>query len=69
MGCEKVKVEILIFAISILSMPYFLFELFSDISNQAGVVSIISSIFMLLLLIFSASLIISHWKEKKEMTK
>ena len=63
------KVEVLIFVISILLMPYFLFEFFSDISNQTGMISLISSIFMLLLLIFSASLIVSHWKEKKETTK
>ena len=60
------KVEVPIFVISILLMPCFLFELFNDISNQAGIVSLISSIFMLILLILSASLIVSHWKEKKE---
>ncbi|MFC0523003.1 hypothetical protein ACFFGV_05270 [Pontibacillus salicampi] len=60
------KVEVLIFAISILLMPYFLFELISEISEQAGVISLISPIVMLVLLIFSASLIVSHWKEKKE---
>ncbi|PFG14500.1 hypothetical protein ATG70_2732 [Bacillus sp. es.036] len=63
------KVEVLIFVISILLMPYFLFEFFNDISNQAGIISLISSIFMLLLLIFSSSLIVSHWKEKKETIK
>ena len=57
------KVEVLIFVISILLMPYFLFELFSDISNQAGIIPLISPIFMLLLLFFSTSLIVNHWKE------
>ncbi|MDO6656960.1 hypothetical protein [Anaerobacillus sp. 1_MG-2023] len=60
------KVEVLIFVISVSLMAYFLFELFSGISNQAGIKSLISSIFMLLLLVSSASLIVSHWKEKKE---
>ncbi|PFG13488.1 hypothetical protein ATG70_1692 [Bacillus sp. es.036] len=68
-GVRKVKVEVLIFVISILLIPCFLFELYNDISNQTGIISLISSIFMLLLLIFSSSLIVSHWKEKKETTK
>lgn len=63
------RIEVLIFAISILLIPYFSFQLFSDISNQVGIVPLISSSFMILLSFVSVALISSHWKESKEAMK
>lgn len=63
------RIEVLIFSISILLISHFSFQLFIDISNQVGIVPLISSSFMILLSFVSVALISSHWKESQEAEK
>lgn len=63
------RIEVLIFVLSLLSILYFSIQVFSDISNQGGIVPLISSSFMILCSFVSVALILSHWKESKEATK
>lgn len=66
-GGEKMRIDILIFAISLLDITYFSFQIFNDITNQVGMVPLLISSFMILLSFVAAALITSHWKESKEV--
>lgn len=63
------RIDILIFVISLLLITYFSFQIFNDITNQVGIMSLLGSSFMILLSFVAAALIISHWKESKEVTE
>lgn len=63
------KISISILIISILLIPYFIYQLINDINNQAGIGSLIYSGLMILLLIVATMLIIKHWKTEKNGRK
>ena len=63
------KIEILIFVISILLMPYFLFDIFSNFSNQAGITSLISPIFNVAIVNFLRKPYCPSLEKKEETAK
>lgn len=63
------KIPILILIISVLLVPYFIFQFINGINHQVGIGSLINSGFMTLLLFVAIALIISHWKSEKNGSK
>ncbi|MCM3611718.1 hypothetical protein M4S82_10680 [Planococcus sp. MERTA32b] len=63
------KISILILAVCLLLLPYFVYQIVTGINNDAGTGSLIYSGAMILLLFVSAALIVNHWKTEKNNSK